>query len=55
MKLVAAMAAYNCAVLLEYSGQHNKVKYYLEKSYAIEPLPATESMLFDYRLYKALH
>ncbi len=52
---VAAMAAYNCAVLLEYMGQYNKVKYYLEESMARQKMMETEVMLQDYRLFKAIH
>lgn len=52
---VAAMAAYNCAVLLEYMGQYNKVKYYLEESLARQKMMETEVMLQDYRLFKAIH
>lgn len=54
-KTVAAMAAYNCAVLLEYMGQYNKVKYYLEESLARQKMMETEVMLQDYRLFKAIH
>lgn len=53
--MVAAMAAYNCAVMLEYLGQYNKVKHYLEQSLAKYRLPETEIMLQDYRLFKSIH
>jgi len=54
-KMVAAMAAYNCAVLLEHLGQFSRVKYYLQESMARQPMPETEVMLLDYRLFKAIH
>jgi hypothetical protein len=54
-KMVAAMASYNCAVLLEHLGQYSRVKYYLQESMAWQPMPETEVMLLDYRLFKAIH
>jgi hypothetical protein len=54
-KTIAAMAAYNCAVLLEHLGQYSRVKYYLEESMARQPMPETEVMLLDYRIFKAIH
>lgn len=52
---VAAMASYNCAVLLEFLGQYDKVKYYLEESERKQrvQMPEVQMMLTDYRLYRA--
>jgi hypothetical protein len=49
------MAAYNCAVLLEYMGRYNEVKYYLEESLRAFALPDAKIMLQDYRLYRVQH
>ncbi len=54
-KTVAAMAAYNCAVLLEHLGQYNRVKYYIEESLAKQRMPEAEEMLLDYRIFKVIH
>lgn len=49
---VASMAAYNCAVLLEYMGRYNEVRYYLEESLRASALPDAKVMLQDYLLYR---
>lgn len=53
-KMVAALAGYNCAVLLEYLGRYDQVKYYLEKSLNTYSTPQAEEMMMDYRPYRAL-
>lgn len=49
---VASMAAYNCAVLLEYLGRYNEVSYYLEESLRAYDLPDARIMIRDYRLFR---
>jgi hypothetical protein len=50
---VAAKAAYNCAVLLEFMERYNEVKYYLLESQKRTNLFQAQVMLDDYRLYRA--
>jgi hypothetical protein len=49
---VASRASYCCAVLLEYMGRYNEVKFYLEESLRGYYSPDAEMMLKDYRLYR---
>jgi len=49
---VASRASYYCAVLLEYMGRYNEVKFYLEESLRGYYSPDAEIMLQDYRLYR---
>lgn len=46
---VAALAYYNCAVLLENKGEVTKVKPYLEESIRINPTVEAQTMLTDYK------
>ena len=52
---IAAKAAYNCAVLLEYMERYNEVKYYLQESQRLFTVPEAFEMLHDYRLFRAIH
>jgi hypothetical protein len=46
---ISAMASYNCAVLLERSGDYDQVKSYLKESLLKYNLPPAREMMFDYR------